>query len=61
MTWTVIVRDLRTGMYSHTFTFIGSHDSTSALGEAKQRLRGGFDVFAVVKGDHPVFSPVSGV
>ena len=59
MTWTAIIRDLRTGMYSHTFTFIGSPDSIHALAEAKGRIESGFDVFAIVKGDHPVFSPIS--
>ena len=58
MTWTVIVKDVTTGECSHSFSFIGSHDSDVAFEEARSRLRPAFDVIAIVKGDHPVYSPV---
>ena len=58
MRWTVIVVCGKTGRFSHSFTFIGSHDSSMALEEARDQLRDVWlGVFAIVKGDHPAFGP----
>ena len=66
MCWTVIViNHRRGGNFSHSFTFVGSHDQKVAFEQAKDLLEKPlgdnkdffYDVIAIVAGDHPVYNP----
>jgi hypothetical protein len=63
MIWTVIVvfrgddPDVN-GSFSHSFSFIGSHDRRQAFTEASSRLEEDYlDVIAIIPGEHPVYHP----
>ena len=59
MIWTAIVVSMKGGNFSHSFSFTGSHDKSVAFAEARSHLQGQWlDVFAIIPGDHPVYSPV---
>ena len=64
--WTVIViNHRRGGHFSHSFSFVGSHDQKVAFEQAKELLEKPlywnrdffYDVIAIVAGDHPVYNP----
>ena len=55
MKWTAITVNKR-GEFSHSFSFVGSHDKLSAFKNAQQQTA--LEVIVIVAGDHPVYSPV---
>jgi hypothetical protein len=54
MSWTAIVLN-EEGSFSHSFSFIGSHNKETAF-EFAQSLTP-LLVLAIVAGEHPVYSP----
>ena len=55
MKWTVITVNNR-GEFSHSFSFVGSHDKRMAFKQAQEQTA--LEVIVIVAGDHPVYSPV---
>ena len=55
MKWTAITINKR-GEFSHSFSFVGSHDKRDAFKHAQEQTA--LEVIAIVAGDHPVYSPV---
>ena len=55
MKWTVITVNNR-GEFSHSFSFVGSHDNRMAFKQAQEQTA--LEVIVIVAGDHPVYSPV---
>jgi len=54
MSWTAIVVN-EEGGFSHSFSFIGSHDNRVAFEDAQSQTP--LMVVAIVAGDHPVYNP----
>jgi hypothetical protein len=66
MKWTaIVINHRRGGHFSHSFSFVGSHDQKVAFEQAKELLEKPlyhnrdffYDVIAIVAGDHPVYNP----
>ena len=55
MMWTTIVVNSE-GEFSHSFSFVGSHDKRLAFKHAQEQTA--LEVIVIVAGDHPVYSPV---
>lgn len=56
MTWTAITIT-PDGEFSYSFSFCGPHDKRAAFDHAQEQT--GFEVIAIVSGDHPVYHPDS--
>ncbi len=54
MMWTTIVVNSE-GEFSHSFSFVGSHDKRLAFEDAQGQTP--LLVIAIVPGDHPVYHP----
>ena len=54
MKWTTIVVNRR-GEFSHSFSFIGSHDKRLAFEDAQGQTP--LLVIAIIPGDHTVYNP----
>ena len=54
MKWSVIVVNSE-GEFSHSFSFVGSHDKRIAFKHAQEQTA--LEVIAIVAGDHPVYAP----
>ena len=57
MKWTAITINKR-GEFSHSFSFVGSHDKRLAFEDAQGQTS--LLVIAIIPGDHPVYNPVLG-
>jgi len=56
MKWTAITINKR-GEFSHSFSFVSSHDKRIAFKHAQEQTAFGSPVIAIVAGDHPVYAP----
>ena len=54
MKWTTIVVNSE-GEFSHSFSFVGSHDKRLAFEDAQGQTP--LLVIAIIPGDHPVYAP----
>ena len=54
MMWTTIVVNSE-GEFSHSFSFVGSHDKRLAFEDAQGQTS--LLVIAIIPGDHPVYHP----